>query len=305
MKQQVTGPLLLPKTNRNIPEPDITGSARLATPGEHKPPGWRPNLLGAIPLPIFIGLITVFDIILPPPGQLGSGLRFEPAYLNAILYTVFVSITSFLVAYVSLKSYLQTGFTVLLLLGTASLALGSTSILGTWLANLPGQLNAGITIVNTGALCASIFHLAGGSITSTNASLENSDRVRKPLSIAAYAGVLSFTTILTLASLDGLVPLFFVLGVGQTPLRMAVVGSSVALFAVSSVLFARLFSSVKSDTLYWYFLALGMTSIGTLATFFGRAPGDPISWTGRIALFLGGIYFLQAVRTVFRRPHPR
>src|SRR4029077_1059632 len=107
----------------------------------------------------------------------------------------------------------------LLLLGSASLALGSTSILGTWLANLPGQLNAGITIVNTGGLCASMFHFAGGSITSTRSSIENSPRVRKPLSIAAYASVLSFTTILTIASLDGLVPAFFVLGVGQTPLR--------------------------------------------------------------------------------------
>src|SRR4029077_18457795 len=192
----------------------------------------------------------------------------------------------------------------LLLLGSASLALGSTSILGTWLANLPGQLNAGITIVNTGGLCASIFHLAGGSITSTRSSIENDLSVRKPLSIAAYASVLSFTIVLTVASLEGLVPVFFVLGVGQTPLRMAVLGSSVALFAVSSVLFARLCLSSKSDTLYWYFLALGMTAVGTLATFFGRAPGDPISWTGRTALFLGGIYFLQAVLTAFRKPHP-
>src|SRR6266566_3586047 len=132
MKQRIIGPLPLPKTNRNIHEADITGSGRLPTPGEHNPPGWRPSLIGTIPLPLFIGLITIFDLILPPPSQLGSGLRFEPAYLNAILYTVFVSITSFFVAYISLKSYLQTGFTVLLVLGSASLALGSTSILGTW-----------------------------------------------------------------------------------------------------------------------------------------------------------------------------
>src|SRR5712692_12038823 len=152
MKRRIIGPLRLPKTNRNIPKPDITGSGRLPTPGEHKPPGWRPSLLGAIPLPLFIGLITIFDIILPPPAQLGSGLRFEPAYLNAILYTVFISLTSFLVVYISLKSYRQNGTIVLLLLGTAALALGSTSLIGTWLANLSGGLNAGITIVNTGAL---------------------------------------------------------------------------------------------------------------------------------------------------------
>jgi hypothetical protein len=293
----------LRKTDRNIPEPNATG--HLPNAGGPLASGWRPTLLGAVPLPVFIGLITIFDMILPSSAQLGSGLRFEPAYLNAILYTIFVSITSFLVAYISLKSYLQTGSIVLLLLGSASLALGSTSILGTWLANLPGQLNAGITIVNSGALCASTFHLAGGGLTTTSASLENGAKMRKPLSLVAYAGVLSFTTLLSVASLDGLVPLFFVLGVGQTPLRMAVVGSSAGLFAVSSLLFARLCFTSKSNTLYWYFLALGMTSVGTLAIFFGRAPGDPISWTGRAAQFLGGIYFLQAVLTTFRKPHPR
>ncbi len=291
------------KTNRSIPEPGTTG--HLSQTAGALPSSWKPSLLGVVPLPVFIGLITVFDIILPPPAQLGSGLRFEPAYLNAILYTAFISLTSFLVAYISLKSYLQTGSIVLLLLGSAALALGSTSIVGTWLANLPGELNAGITIVNTGALCASIFHVASGSLTSTSASPENRPRVRKPLSLVAYMGVLSFVTLVAVASLEGLVPPFFVLGVGQTPLRMAVVGSSAALFAVASFLFARLCFSSRSNILYWYFLALGMTSVGLLALFFGRAPGDPISWTGRAAQFLGGVYFLKAVLTTFRRPRPR
>ena len=253
--------------------------------------------MGAVPLPVFIGLITVFDIILPGPAQLGSGLRFEPAYLNAVLYTVFISITSFFVAYISLKSYTQTGSVVLLLLGSAALAWGSTTIVGTWLANFPGMLNAGITIVNTGGLVASIFHVTSGSLTSTNASSESRPKIRKSLSLLAYMGVLSSMAFLTLSSIEGLVPPFFVLGVGQTPLRVAVVGSSAALFAVSSLLFGRLCFSYMSRILYWYFLALGMTSVGLLAILFGRAPGDPISWTGRVAQFLGGVYFLIAVRS--------
>jgi hypothetical protein len=292
----------LGKTNRNIPEPSTTG--RFSQTAGTIPSGWRPSIIGAVPLPIFIGLLTLFDLILPPPAQLGSGLRFEPAYLNAILYTVFISSTSFLVAYISLKSYWQNGNIVLLLLGSAALALGSTSLVGTWLANLATGLNAGITIVNTGALFASVFHLAGGSLTSTSASPENRLGIRKPLSILAYAGVLSFVALFSVASLEGIVPVFFALGVGATPLRAAVVGSSAALFALSSILFARLCFSSKSRILYWYFLALGMTAVGLIAIFFGRAPGDPISWTGRAAQFLGGIYFLKAVLTAFRSVHP-
>jgi hypothetical protein len=291
----------LGKTNRNIPEPGTTG--RFSQTAGTIPSGWRPSIIGAVPLPIFIGLITIFDIILPPPAQLGSGLRFEPAYLNAILYTLFISLTSFLVAYISLKGYLQNGTIVLLLLGSAALALGSTSLVGTWLANLATGLNAGITIVNTGALFASVFHLAGGSLTSTGASPENGPRLRKPLSFFAYVGVLSFVALFSVASLEGIIPVFFVLGVGATPLRAAIIGSSAALFALSSILFARLCFSSKSRILYWYFLALGLTSVGLVAIFFGRAPGDPISWTGRAAQFLGGIYFLKAVLTAFRSVH--
>ncbi len=289
------------KTNRNIPEPSTTG--HFSRPAGTLPPSWRPSILGAVPLPVFIGLIAVFDIILPGPAQLGSGLRFEPAYLNAVLYTVFISLTSFLVAYISLKSYLQTGSIVLLLLGSAALAWGSTSIAGTWLANIPGGLNAGITIVNTGGLVASIFHATSGSLNSTSASPENGPKVRKSLSLFAYVGVLSFVAFFAVASLEALVPPFFVLGVGQTPLRMAVVGSSAALFAVSSFLFGRLCFSSRSKILYWYFLALGVTSVGLVAIFFGRAPGDPISWTGRIAQFLGGVYFLIAVRSAVPSAH--
>jgi len=291
----------LGKTNRNIPEPSTTG--HLSRPAGALPPGWRPSILGAVPLPVFIGLIAVFDIILPGPAQLGSSLRFEPAYLNAILYTVFISLTSFLVAYISLKSYLQTGSIILLLLGSAALAWGATTILGTWLANIPGELNAGITIVNTGGLVASIFHTTSGSLTSTGASLENGPKTRKSLALFTYLGVLSFVAFFALASLEALVPPFFVLGVGQTPLRVAVVGSSAALFAVSSFLFGRLCFSSKSKILYWYFLALGMTSVGLVAIFFGRAPGDPISWTGRIAQFLGGAYFLIAVHSAVQGAH--
>jgi len=292
----------LGKTNRNIPDPGAAG--HFSQTAGTLPSGWRPSIIGAVPLPIFIGLITVFDVILPGPAQLGSGLRFEPAYLNAVLYTIFISVTSFLVVYISLKSYRQNGIIVLLLLGTAALTLGSTSLAGTWLANLSGGLNAGITIVNTGALFASVFHLASGTITSTSASPENTPRVRKPLSLLAYVGVLSFVALFSVASLEGLVPLFFVPGVGTTLLRTIVVGSSAALFAVSSFLFARLCFSSRSRILYWYFLALGVTSVGLLATFFARAPGDPISWIGRTAQFLGGIYFLKAVLTAFRGIHP-
>ncbi len=291
----------MPKTNKNVPERNPTG--HISQPAGTFPSAWRPSLLGAVPLPAFIGMIVVLNFVLPSSAQLGAGLRFEPPLLNAILYTVFISFTSFLVAYISLKSYLQNGLAILLLLGSAALAWGSTALVGSWLTNYTSGPNVGITIINTGSLFAAIFHVASGALTSTSTSPQNGSGLRRSLSFFAYGGVFFSTALLTILSLEGLVPPFFVPGVGQTPLRMAVLGSAVALFAVSSFLFARLYFSSNSGTLYWYFLALGLASVGLAAVFFGRAPGDPIAWTGRSAMFLGGAYFLKAVLTTFRGVH--
>ena len=265
------------------------------------PPQWKPSLIVAIPLPLVIVSVVAFNIILPPPTQFSKGLAFEPPFLNAILYTVFLAFTSFMVGYISFKGYMQNGWTFLVLMGSGALAWGSTSLLSGWLTNLPSGPNVAITISNTGALVASIFHTASAT-WSKGPSLKKDTRIRRSILLLAYGSVLAFTTLFAAAALERLTPLFFVPGVGQTTLRMGVLGSTAALFAVSSIMFAkRYFSSrSRSSTLYWYFLALGLTGVGLSAVFFGRAPGDPISWTGRTAMFLGGVYFLKAVHTAFK-----
>ncbi len=289
----------MPKTNRNIPEPNPIGPVGRTT--GMIPPPWKPSLIVAIPLPIVIVSVAVFNIILPPPAQFSKGLAFEPPFLNAILYTVFLAFTSFMVGYISFKSYMQNSWTFLVLMGSGAIAWGSTSLLSGWLTNLPSGPNAAITISNTGALVASIFHLVSAT-WSKGPSLKKDPRIRRSILVLAYGSVLAVTTLLTVAALEGMTPLFFVPGAGQTTLRMAVLGSAAALFLVSSILFARRYfsSRSRSRTLYWYVLALGLTGVGLAAVFFGRAPGDPISWTGRTAMFLGGTYFLKAVHTAFK-----
>ena len=287
------------KESRNIPETNPSAGFKSAT--GNPPFHWKPSIFTALPLPLFIGMVTLFDIILPPTPQFSRALAFEPPYLNAVLYTVFLFFTSYLVAYVSLKSYLQTGMTFLVLLGSGTLAWGSVSLLAGWMTNLPSGPNPAITISNTGALLAGALHLAS-SIGATGGTKQNRPSLRKPILGIFYGGVLLSTAVLTLASLEGLTPAFFILGVGQTLLRMIVLASAAAMFGVSALLFTRLYLSSESASsiLYWYILALALTGVGLAAVFFGRAPGDPISWTGRAAMFLGGVYFLKAVRSSFK-----
>ena len=258
-------------------------------------------MLGAIPLPVVIGLVAVFDIVLPGPAGFSRSLTFDPPFLNAVLGTIFIGCTSFAVAYLSYRSYGQNGWFFLVLLGCGAMVWGSMSVFGGWVIGLPGLANAGITIQNTGGLVATGFHMT--SALWTRGPSHRSDlKVHRSFLVIAYAGVVAFTTIFSILALEGLTPPFFVLGVGQTVLRMVVLSAAAGLFLSASFLFGIRFyaASSHSKTLYWYFLALGLTGVGLGAAFFGRAPGDPISWTARTAIFLGGAYFLKAVHTAFK-----
>jgi len=242
-------------------------------------------------------MVAVFNLLLPTSSQLSKSLVFDSPLLFIGLQAVFLTLTSSLVGYMSLKGYLQTGSTTLILMGTGALAWGTGSFISGF---FPTQPNVGIVISNTGALVASLFHLTSAIIALGSISARARPGLRKPFLVIAYTGVLGFSGIFAIMSASGMVPPFFVPGVGQTLLRMVVLGSASGLMAVSSIIFARLYLSSRSSTLYWYFLALGLTAAGLGAVFFGRAPGDPISWTGRTAMFLGGVYFVKAVMSSFR-----
>src|SRR5437870_8712164 len=172
-----------------MPEPSSMG--QVGQTSGNIPPQWKPNLIVAIPLPVVIISVVVFNIILPPPAQFSRGLAFEPPFLNAILYTMFLAFTSFMVGYISFKSYMQNGWTFLVLMGSGALAWGSTSLLSGWLTNLASGPNAAITISNTGALVTSIFHVISGT-WSRGPSPQKSPKIRKSIIILAYGGVLGF-----------------------------------------------------------------------------------------------------------------
>jgi len=245
--------------------------------------------LGAVPLPVFIVIIAALFIAQPYTPL----VVFEPPLLLPILNTLFISATSFLVAYISARSYLTSGSLTPLLLGCGVLMFGSTGLLAGWLIG-PGGPNVNVTIYNTGALAASIFHAVSGTLALTGVALQVSS-FRKLSLILVYLGVLVFAALLTVASLQGATPPFFIQGVGPTLLRQTVLGTALALFALSSILFMRRYSKSKSPILYWYSLALALIAVGLSAVFLQRAVGGPIGWTGRSAQYLGGIYFLIAV----------
>ena len=253
--------------------------------------------IGVVPVPIFVALIAIFDVILPT--SVGASVAFNPLVVFATLQTLFLFGTAVAVAYISLKGYLSGGSRTILLLGSGTLAWGFASMVAGWLLGPPGGPNVGVTISNSGALFASLFYIASAT-TTMRAGLSRDSKLRKSKLLLAYGGAVGFLSLLTVFAVEGATPAFFVPGTGSTVLRQVVVAAGLLLFAVSSILFMRLYHDSRSGILFWYSMALALTAIGLAAFYFGRTVGDPIAWTGRIATYFGGVYSLIAIWSAIR-----
>jgi len=256
-----------------------------------------PRPIAAFPIPVFVAVVGVLNAILP--AHLGPEMVYNPAWLVLVLQTVFIFATSCLVAYISLRSYLSGGSRGILLLGCGSLAWGLANLIAAFFFNIPGGTNVVVTIVSTAGLLASLLHVT--SATSTITGFARDKSWLKARLAVGYTGVIVFVAVLTVLAILGLTPAFFVAGSGTTILRQTIVIVGVSLFALASLIFARMFYASKSGILFWYSMALALTATGLAASFFGRAAGDPIAWVSRIAIYLGGIYFLITVWSAF---HP-
>ena len=228
---------------------------------------------------------------------------YNPAALLVFLQTVFIFASSCLVSFISLRSYLSGGSRGILLLGCGALAWGLANIIASYFFNVPGGANILVTLVSTGGLFAASFHFASAIGTSTGGGRDT--RLLKTKLAVCYSGVVLFLLVLTVLAVTGLTPAFFVPGSGTTMLRQGIVLVGVSLFSLASILFARLYYSSRSGILFWYSMALALTALGIGASFFGRTVGDPIAWTSRTAIYLGGLYFLIAVWSATRHPAPQ
>jgi hypothetical protein len=248
--------------------------------------------LGAMPILIFIAILAI-------AANVKSEAVFEPPFLVTALNTILITTTSLAVAYVSTKSFLASGLRTILLLSSGTLMYGLTSLTGSWLFAIQGGPNAFLTIQNIGAFFASALHLAGASLALRKTPL-TWPRLRKLRITACYSGVFAVAAVLVAMSLLGLISPFYVMGEGSTLLRRWVLGITVTLFLLSSTLIMWLFSKSKATLLYWYSLALALIAIALTSFYLQHAVGDTLGWTGRMAQYLAGIYFLIAVLTTLK-----
>jgi hypothetical protein len=251
--------------------------------------------IGLLPVLLSVAVIVLFRILGP------SVTVFEPPHLLAVLNTIFLALIPFTVAYLAGRSYVATGSLAVLLTGCALLVFGSGNLVAGWAINHPGP-NSTVTIHNLASLVASIFYIraAFGLAEGTTESVAVK---RPPRLFLAYFSIGLFVVLLSLATIFGLIPPFFIVGGGPTPLREIVLTVAVVFHVLSAISFLRLYRQNRGSFLYWYGLALILIATGLAAVLMQPAVGSPIGWVGRASQYLGGVNLLVAI--IFATHHAR
>ncbi len=248
------------------------------------------------------GLLLVSTSLLSVVALYALDISFlyEPKHLLGVTNTVFTAIIPLVVSFFAGRSYLRTGSSSVLLMGCGMLGFGLCAGSAGWLRELQGGANFNVTIYNTGALLGSLCHFAGAIINSSRKTYQRETDRQKLTLIPAYAAILIFAVLFSFATVQHVVPPFFIQGSGPTAVRQIVLGLAIFLYAASSLLFMNNYLRIKSDFLYWYSLCLAMLALGLFAFYIERIVGSPIGWAGRTSNYAGAIFSLIAILAAVR-----
>jgi len=269
-----------PATRRAPTEaPALPGNDRVAWLGRF---GWLP-----VPL-LVLGMAAVW----------AADLRtsYESRDLLLALNFVFSSLASLFVAYLVARSFLVSGMPGLLMLGCGVVLWGCSGFVGT-VAGLADTTaaqdfaNMNVTIHNICVWLSAVCHLVGVIF------LLRPKRTVHAAGLAlsaAYTGALGAVGLVTLSALAQWTPTFIVQGQGGTLVRQFVLGSAIVMFAFTAFQLIGTNRRSPSPFTHWYGLALALIAAGLLGIMMEPSAGSPLSWLGRAAQYVGGVYMLIA-----------
>jgi PAS domain S-box-containing protein len=275
---------------RQEENPGLVRSSRKSVPIRT---GQRRFLGAAIPV-VVLGLL-VFALTLLVRLNAQHPVAIESPPVLSILNTLFMTLVSAVVAYLALRCYAVIGHLNILLLGTAVLPSGLGALIAGLALNIHGGTNVAITSHNLGMFFSALIHFTGALLI--NLRLHHLFRMRnRRLAVwAAYLAASLLVLATYLASRRGLLPVFFIRGVGGTQLRQIILAASMVLYLTAALLLLARSRGGKSPFLFWYALALFAACLGLLPISLERVTGGILSWFGRGLQYMSGIYFLVAV----------
>lgn len=230
-------------------------------------------------------------ILLAMLGLRIAGLRdsYDSTYLAITLNFIFVTLVSGYVAYLVARGYLVRSASGLLLLGCGVVIWGAAGVVSN--AAAQGNANISVTIHNSCAYLSAFCHLAGAVLSLRPKRSMQAPSLWLP---AAYGLALGAVVVVTVATLAGWTPVFFVQGRGGTAVRQFILGSAIVMFLFTALLLSAMSRRPLSPFLYWYSLALVAIAVGLFGVMIQLSRGSLLGWLGRTAQFLGGIYMLLA-----------
>jgi len=251
-----------------------------------------------------LGLVLLMAALTVIFWQLDIRACFEPPYFFLSLNIIFIGFACLATAFIAGRSFLKTGAWPVLLVGAGALTFGLSQLIYS-VISLPSWFNAGITAHHLNILAAGFLFLYSAFFTLNGVSPQANRRLHPGTLLQVYIGVIVFTALITIISLNGLLPPFFVQGTGGTTLQKVVSEASVLLLLLSSMIFWIMYRKSKSGILFWYAIGLFFLALGMMAAITTKVEGSPLSWMGRTSLYFSGISLLVAMLTVMQAAKTR
>ncbi len=238
--------------------------------------------------PLVILVIVYSSVLL---FGLGEGSVYASPDLLFALNTAFLTVSGLIIAVLSAISYRSEGSLSLLLLGLATTAGGLSACVAGLAAII--SVNFNVAIFNLGFLLSGTLQFLSAVLTITGAFPTSRDRRKYTLALGYFMTIFLVTAMSALV-LSGLAPTFFDT-TGPTVIRQWIIGAGTLLFSVSAAFFAWQYFQTKSKVLFWYTLALAFMALSLFSLAVYKTPNSVFNWTGRVAYFAAGFYFLIAV----------
>lgn len=245
-----------------------------------------------------LGLLPVIVILVLLVLMLSLGLRgqfiFNPAYLVLVVALTFLTGVGLVVAYLSAKSYLTTGSTVLLIMSMAFVVQSAVPVGGGLASVYMPAASVGISAL--GLLVGSVVQLFASIQASFRSAPIGAEHRKFRLALACVVALLLSLLVMFLPFAPSF-PSLFVNASGPTFINQVIYAVVIVVFLAGGFLFIRLYRQSRTNALYWYGLALLLWGIGTLGVSYQLVFSDVVAWTGRSGWYIGSLYYLIALQS--------